>query len=69
MMKLAPKIWPALGLKLWKDERGQSTVEYILMLAVVVMIAMKFKSTFLKQMDGIVGDVSSNIKNVVSDQQ
>lgn len=68
MMKLASKFWPALGLKLWKDERGQSTTEYILMLAVVVMIAMKFKKTFLQQMDGIVGSVSNNIKEVVEQQ-
>jgi Flp pilus assembly pilin Flp len=31
----------------WRDERGQSTTEYILILAVVAMIAMKF-STKLK---------------------
>ena len=28
------------------DERGQSTTEYILILSVVVMVAMKFKKTF-----------------------
>ena len=28
------------------DERGQSTTEYILILSVVVMVAMKFKTTF-----------------------
>ena len=30
---------------LWTDEQGQSTTEYILILAVVVMIALKFKQT------------------------
>ena len=56
-------------LNFFKDERGQSTTEYILMLAVVVMIAMKFKSTFLGQMDGIVKGVSGNIEKVVSETQ
>ncbi|MBU6376875.1 MAG: hypothetical protein KGQ59_12810 [Bdellovibrionales bacterium] len=33
------------------DEAGQSTTEYILILAVVVMIAMKFKGSMNKTMD------------------
>ena len=50
---------------LWADERGQSTTEYILMLAVVVMIALKFKKTFSSQLDGILGKVNTDISSVV----
>lgn len=32
--------------RFWGDERGQSTTEYILILSVVVLVALKFKSTF-----------------------
>lgn len=52
---------------LWKDEEGQSTTEYILMLSVVVMIAMKFRDKFSKQMDGMVEKVGGNI-NTFMDQ-
>jgi hypothetical protein len=33
-----------------KDERGQSTTEYILILSVVVMIAIKFKGQMMSQL-------------------
>ncbi len=45
------------------DEAGQSTTEYILILAVVVMIAMKFQkkfgTTMNKQMDNLDGRLNS----------
>jgi Flp pilus assembly pilin Flp len=54
-----------LLLNLWNDERGQSTTEYILILSVVVMIAIKFKKSFGDRIDGIVtklgGEIDSNI--------
>ena len=37
--------------QLLADEAGQSTTEYILILAVVVMIAMKFKKSMNTTMD------------------
>lgn len=43
------------------DEGGQSTTEYILILAVVVMIAMKFKTTFLSKLNGIMEKVGGDI--------
>jgi pilus assembly protein Flp/PilA len=42
-----------------RDEEGQSTTEYILILAVVVMIALKFK----KQ----IGDVITNATDKIND--
>lgn len=53
--------------QLMKDERGQSTTEYILMLAIVVMIAMKFRESFLGKLEGIIGRVGSNIDKVVDE--
>lgn len=45
-----------------RDEEGQSTTEYILILAVVVMIAMKFKDQVGKliggRIDRLEGDMS-----------
>ena len=55
-------------IKLLKDERGQSTTEYILILSVVVMIALKFKGTFGKQLDTIVGKLSNDINTAVSSE-
>lgn len=45
----------------WKDENGQSTTEYILILAAVVMVASKFKEP-LKEIVGLVtGKVKTQI--------
>lgn len=53
---------------LLKDEAGQSTTEYILILSVVVMIAMKFKETFGRRLEGIVGDLGTKIDGVVKSE-
>jgi Flp pilus assembly pilin Flp len=54
-----------------KDDRGQATTEYILILAVVVMVAIKFKSTYSKQLDSIMQstfhDIDSGLQNGPSD--
>ncbi len=50
-------IWKAF----LRDERGQSTTEYILILSVVVMVAMKFKSTFQVKLNGIVEKLGAEI--------
>lgn len=44
-----------------KDDRGQSTTEYILILAVVVMIAMKFKESFSGRLKGAVDKIGGQI--------
>ena len=51
---------------LWNDQRGQSTTEYILILSVVVMIAIKFKKTFGDKIDGIVGKLGNEIDTNIS---
>jgi Flp pilus assembly pilin Flp len=48
------------------DDRGQSTTEYILILAVVVMIAMKFKTLILGKVTGLVDQVGGQMDDFVS---
>jgi Flp pilus assembly pilin Flp len=46
-----------------RDERGQSTTEYILILSVVVMVAMKFKQTFQGKLVSIVNKLGTDIED------
>lgn len=59
-MKLREKLW-----KFIRDEEAQSTTEYILILAVVVMIALKFRdkigNTITNATDKISGKIDSTI--------
>lgn len=52
----------------YSDEEGQSTTEYILMLSAVVMIAIKFKSTFATKIGNIVEKLGGQIDGAASDQ-
>jgi Flp pilus assembly pilin Flp len=52
---------------LWRDERGQSTTEYILILSVVVMIAMRFKSAFQGKLKTIVDNLGNQIEEAARD--
>ncbi len=52
---------------LWSDETGQSTTEYILILSVVVLIAMKFKKEFEGRMTGITANLGQQIDGAVQD--
>lgn len=45
-----------------KDRRGQSTIEYILILFIVVMIAMRFKSIISTQVMGLANKVGSDLE-------
>lgn len=49
--------------RLWKDDRGQSTTEYILILSVVVMIAMKFRKEFEGRLSKITDKLGSDIES------
>jgi len=49
------------------DDRGQTTAEYILILAVVVMIAMKFKRSFDTQITGLTDKVGGKISGALDD--
>ena len=49
--------------RLWGDERGQSTTEYILILAVVVVVAVKFKSKFTKSMTTMMDSLDKSMND------
>jgi Flp pilus assembly pilin Flp len=51
---------------LWNDERGQSTTEYILILSVVVMIAIKFKKSFGDRIERMVGKLGEDIETNIN---
>ncbi len=51
--------------RLWKDEDGQSMTEYLLVLGIVVMIAIKFKDMFKPMMEKAVNSVGTQIDTAV----
>lgn len=50
------------AIKLWKDESGQGTAEYVLILVAIVAIGMLFK----KQITEAVGEAMGNVKTKIS---
>lgn len=50
-----------------KDESGQSTTEYILILAVVVIIAMKFKDKMGDVMDDATSAIGEKITGTIDE--
>lgn len=52
---------------LMKDEAGQSTTEYILILSVVVMIALKFKKEAEPKLIKLTGDVFGKISDFATE--
>ena len=59
--------WRSKLRKVIRDRRGQSTTEYILILAVVVMVALRFKSAFQTRLEGAVNDLGQKIDDGVKD--
>lgn len=53
---------------LFLDESGQSTTEYILILSIVVMVALKFKRSFTSSLTGMIQTVDGQINSGISDQ-
>ena len=51
-----------------KDETGQTSTEYILLVAVVATIVFKFKSAITKKLFGANGDGSGGILGTVLDE-
>lgn len=49
--------------RLWGDDRGQSTTEYILILAVVVMVAMQFRTRFKGTLDKLLNKVDGDLNS------
>ena len=51
----------------FKDESGQTSTEYILLVAVVAMIVFKFKNVASTRLEKITGDVFTNADNMVGE--
>ncbi len=49
------------------DDGGQSTTEYILILSVVVMVALKFKTTFQQKLGSMVDTLGSKVDTAMQD--
>jgi Flp pilus assembly pilin Flp len=52
--------------KLWKDESGQGTAEYILLLVAVVMVAFLFKNQIKEIVSEKLGELSKDIGGFTS---
>lgn len=66
--RLSSTAWRRLGQcarKFWADDRGQSTTEYILILSVVVMIALKFKKDFGSRIDKLMSNLDGQLDSAV----
>lgn len=61
--RLGTRLW----MRLWTDEQGQSTTEYILILSVVVMVAMKFRQVLNEKLQTILGTVTNNLEKAVQE--
>ena len=63
------KTWAEIAKKsvtrFMSDEEGQSTTEYILILAVVVMIAMKFKQSIGQKIGEATGKIGNDINSAL----
>ena len=57
-----------LAIRFMKEESGQSTTEYILILAVVVMVAVKFKSTFQTKLSNIVNQLGGQLDGAIQNE-
>lgn len=54
--------------KFLRDESGQTTTEYILILAVIVTIFMQFRTKLLGILKKIFGELETSTDNLIEDQ-
>ncbi len=50
-----------------KDEDGQTSTEYILLVAVVAVIILKFKDTLQTKLEGLIGNVFNKADGLVGE--
>lgn len=62
------KKWSEHFKRFISDEKGQSTTEYILILAVVVMIALKFKTKFGATMERATSTLDTKMNGMLDEQ-
>ena len=49
-----------------KDDDGETSTEYILLVAVVAMIVLKFKKTLNDKLDGVMESVFGKVQNSIT---
>lgn len=54
-------------LQRFRSELGQSTTEYILILAVVIMVALKFRKTFESSLGNMITKLGDNLNTAVDE--
>ncbi len=62
-------VWLKNSLKsYWHDEEGQTSLEYVLLIAVVVVIIMKFKTSLTEKIDPLIKDIFDNkVQKILQD--
>lgn len=53
--------------KVLRDKRGQSVIEYVLILFIVVILVGKFKETIIGKVQGLLGEMDGKIKEATSE--
>jgi pilus assembly protein Flp/PilA len=53
-------------IKYLKDDDGQTSTEYILLVAVVAMIVLKFKTTLNAKLNGVMESVFGKVTNSIT---
>lgn len=53
----------------WRDEEGQSTTEYILILAAVVLMARKFSGKLNDIITNLTGKLDQNVSDTMNELQ
>ena len=56
------KLIKTKAFELWKDESGQGTAEYVLILVGIVALGYAFKNKLIEIVKGKMGDVGSKIR-------
>ena len=54
-------------LNFFKDEEGQTSTEYILLVAVVALIVFKFRETAVKRLTGLTDGVFGKAEGILND--
>jgi Flp pilus assembly pilin Flp len=69
MQKLADKAWEKVvefAIRVRNDERGQNTVEYLMMLAVIVGVILVIGKMFKPQISGIFNQIMGMISGAAN---
>jgi len=59
--------WVRRAQKLARDRKGQSTAEYVLILAIVVMLVMQFRAKFVSRIGDTTDGVADKIDSIIND--